>query len=58
MIASLVQLKVLEISTCEELEKIIAKDNDDENDQILSGSDLQSSCFSNLCQLRSEDATS
>ena len=33
MIASLVQLKVLKmISTCEELEKIIAKDNDDEND--------------------------
>jgi hypothetical protein len=51
MIASLVQLKVLEISNCEELEQIIAKDNDDENDQILSGSDLQSSCFPNLCVL-------
>ncbi|KAL3612742.1 hypothetical protein D5086_003762, partial [Populus alba] len=49
MIASLVQLKVLEISNCEELEQIIGKDNDDENDQILSGSDLQSSCFPNLC---------
>jgi hypothetical protein len=34
------------------LEQIIAKDNDDENDQILSGSDLQSSCFPNLCRLK------
>jgi hypothetical protein len=51
MIASLVQLKVLEISNCEELEQIIAKDNDDENDQILSESDLQSSCFPNLCRI-------
>jgi len=51
MIASLIQLKILEISDCEELEKIIAKDNDDEKDQILSGSDLQSSCFPNLCRL-------
>jgi hypothetical protein len=51
MIASLVQLKVLEISNCEELEQIITKDNDDEKDQILSGSDLQSSCFPNLCRL-------
>jgi hypothetical protein len=51
MIASLVQLQVLEISNCEELEQIIAKDNDNENDQILSGSDLQSSCFPNLRQL-------
>uniref|UniRef100_A0A3N7FG70 Uncharacterized protein n=1 Tax=Populus trichocarpa TaxID=3694 RepID=A0A3N7FG70_POPTR len=51
MIASLVQLQVLEISNCEELEQIIAKDNDDENDQILSGSDLQSSCFPNLWRL-------
>jgi len=51
MIASLVQLQVLKISNCEELERIIAKDNDDENDQILSGSDLQSSCFPNLCIL-------
>jgi hypothetical protein len=33
------------------LEQIIAKDNDDENDQILSGSDLQSSCFPNLWRL-------
>jgi len=48
MIASLVQLKVLEISNCEELEQIIAKDNDDENDQIFSGSDLQSTCVPNL----------
>jgi hypothetical protein len=52
MIASLVQLEVLKISNCEELEQIIAKDNDDENDQILSGSDLQSSCFPNLCRLK------
>ena len=52
MITSLVQLEVLEISTCEELEQIIAKDNDDKKNQILLGSDLQSSCFSNLCQLK------
>ncbi|KAI5605895.1 hypothetical protein BDE02_01G383800 [Populus trichocarpa] len=52
MIASLIQLKILEISNCEELEQIIAKDNDDEKDQILSGSDLQSSCFPNLCRLK------
>jgi hypothetical protein len=51
IIACLVQLKVLEISNCEELEQIIAKDNDDEKDQIFSGSDLQSSCFPNLCRL-------
>ncbi|XP_073267318.1 disease resistance protein At4g27190-like isoform X2 [Populus alba] len=51
MIASLVQLEFLKISNCDELEQIIAKDNDDENDQILSGSDLQSSCFPNLFQL-------
>jgi hypothetical protein len=51
MIASLAQLKVLEISNCEELEQIIAKDNDDEKDQIFSGSDIQSSCFPNLCRL-------
>ncbi|KAJ6950623.1 hypothetical protein NC651_004335 [Populus alba x Populus x berolinensis] len=51
MIASLVQLKVLEILACDELEQIIAKDNDDENDQILSGSDLQSSSFPNLWRL-------
>ena len=51
MIASLVQLNVLEISNCEELEQIIAKDNEDENNQIFSGSDLQSSCFPNLCRL-------
>ncbi|XP_061947707.1 uncharacterized protein LOC133671089 [Populus nigra] len=51
MIASLIQLKILEISDCEELEQIIAKDNDDENNQILSGSDLQSACFPNLCRL-------
>ncbi|KAJ6966884.1 disease resistance protein [Populus alba x Populus x berolinensis] len=52
MIASLVQLKVLVISNCDELEQIIAKDNDDENDQIFSRSDLQSSCFPNLYQLQ------
>jgi hypothetical protein len=51
MIASLVQLEVLEISACEELEQIVAKDNDDEKDQIFLGSDLQSSCFPNLCRL-------
>nr|XP_034928301.1 LOW QUALITY PROTEIN: probable disease resistance protein At4g27220 [Populus alba] len=51
MIASLVQLKVLEISNCDELEQIIANDNDDENDQILSGSDLQSSSLPNLFHL-------
>jgi len=51
VIASLVQLEVLEISTCDELEQIIAKDNDDEKDQILAGSDLQSSCFPNLCRI-------
>jgi hypothetical protein len=33
------------------LEQIVAKDNDDENDQIFSGSDLQSACFPNLCRL-------
>ncbi|KAG5255437.1 disease resistance protein [Salix suchowensis] len=37
MVASLVQLQFLDISFCEELEHIIAKDNDDEKDQILSG---------------------
>uniref|UniRef100_A0A6N2N7I4 Uncharacterized protein n=1 Tax=Salix viminalis TaxID=40686 RepID=A0A6N2N7I4_SALVM len=37
MVASLVQLQSLYISDCEELEQIIAKDNDDEKDQILSG---------------------
>jgi len=51
MIASLLQLEFLEISDCEELEQIIAKDNDDEKNQIFSGSDLQSSCFPNLCRL-------
>jgi disease resistance protein RPS2 len=52
MIASLIQLKFLKISDCEELEQIIAKDNDDEKNQIFSGSDLQSSCFPNLCRLK------
>ncbi|KAG5255244.1 disease resistance protein [Salix suchowensis] len=51
MVASLVQLQLLRISDCSELEQIIAKDNDDEKDQILSGSDLQSLCFPNLCQV-------
>ncbi|KAJ6704272.1 RESISTANCE PROTEIN RGA2 putative-RELATED [Salix viminalis] len=51
MVASLVQLQFLDISCCEELEQIIAKDNDDEKDQILSGSDLQSLCFPNLCEV-------
>uniref|UniRef100_A0A6N2K9R5 Uncharacterized protein n=1 Tax=Salix viminalis TaxID=40686 RepID=A0A6N2K9R5_SALVM len=48
MVASLVQLQSLDISGCSKLEQIIAKDNDDEKDQILSGSDLQSLCFPNL----------
>jgi hypothetical protein len=52
MIASLIQLKILEISNCKELEQIIALDNDDEKDQILSGSDLQSACFPNLYRLK------
>ncbi|KAG5255290.1 disease resistance protein [Salix suchowensis] len=51
MVASLVQLQFLKISDCEELEQIIAKDNDDENDQILSESDLHSLCFPNLCHV-------
>ncbi|KAJ6950624.1 hypothetical protein NC651_004337 [Populus alba x Populus x berolinensis] len=51
MIANLVQLKVLKISTCKDLEQIIAKNNDDEKNQILSGSDLQSLCFPKLCRL-------
>ncbi|KAG5255228.1 disease resistance protein [Salix suchowensis] len=51
MVASLVQLQLLRISGCSELEQIIAKDNDDEKDQILSGSDLQSLCFPNLCNV-------
>ncbi|KAJ6966866.1 hypothetical protein NC652_004432 [Populus alba x Populus x berolinensis] len=51
MIANLVQLKVLKISACEELEQIVAKDNDDEKDKIFSGSDLQSACFPNLWRL-------
>ncbi|KAJ6756064.1 RESISTANCE PROTEIN RGA2 putative-RELATED [Salix purpurea] len=51
MVASLVQLQFLVISACEELEQIIAKDNDDEKDQILSGSDLQSLCLPNLCRV-------
>ncbi|XP_011010441.1 PREDICTED: probable disease resistance protein At4g27220 isoform X2 [Populus euphratica] len=52
MIASLLQLQVLKISDCEELEQIIAKDNNDEKHQILSESDLQSACFPNLCRLQ------
>jgi len=51
MIASLVQLKVLEILNREELEQIIAKATDFEKDEILLGSDLQSLCFPNLYQL-------
>ncbi|KAJ6966765.1 hypothetical protein NC652_004351 [Populus alba x Populus x berolinensis] len=50
MIASLVHLKVLKIWLCEELEQIIAKD-DDERDQILSVSRLQSLCFPSLCKI-------
>uniref|UniRef100_A0A6N2KID5 AAA+ ATPase domain-containing protein n=1 Tax=Salix viminalis TaxID=40686 RepID=A0A6N2KID5_SALVM len=37
MVASLVHLQSLYILDCSELEQIIAKDNDDEKDQILSG---------------------
>jgi len=51
MIVSLVQLKVLKILSCEELEQIIARDNDDEKDQILPGDHLQSLCFPNLCEV-------
>ncbi|KAJ6314019.1 hypothetical protein OIU78_017637 [Salix suchowensis] len=54
MVASLVQLEFLYISGCSELEQIIAKDNDDEKDQILSGSDLQSLCFPNLWRVKIE----
>ncbi|KAI9403496.1 hypothetical protein POPTR_001G433466v4 [Populus trichocarpa] len=50
MIVSLVQLKVLKILSCEELEQIIAKD-DDENDQILLGDHLRSLCFPKLRQI-------
>ena len=51
MIVSLVQLKVLKILSCEELEQIIARDNDDEKDQILPGGHLQSLCFPNLREI-------
>uniref|UniRef100_A0A3N7EFD4 Disease resistance protein At4g27190-like leucine-rich repeats domain-containing protein n=2 Tax=Populus trichocarpa TaxID=3694 RepID=A0A3N7EFD4_POPTR len=50
MIVSLVQLKVLKILSCEEFKRIIAKD-DDENDQILLGDHLQSLCIPNLCEI-------
>jgi hypothetical protein len=50
MIAGLVYLKVLKIWLCEKLEQIIAKD-DDERDQILSVSHLQSLCFPSLCKI-------
>ncbi|CAK7338457.1 unnamed protein product [Dovyalis caffra] len=45
MIASLLQLKVLKISGCEELEEIFAKD------EILSETHLQSLCFPSLCEI-------
>jgi hypothetical protein len=49
---SLIHLETLRIGECRELKRLIReKDNDDENNQILSGSDLQSSCFPNLCRL-------
>jgi len=51
MIVSLVQLKVLKILSCEELEQIIARDNDDEKDQILPGDHLQSLCFPDLSEI-------
>ncbi|KAG6794023.1 hypothetical protein POTOM_003256 [Populus tomentosa] len=50
MIVSLVQLKVLKILSYEELEQIIAK-NDDENDQILLGDHHPSLCFPNLSHI-------
>jgi hypothetical protein len=50
MIVSLVQLEVLKILSCDELEQIIAKD-DDENDQILLGDHLRSLCFPKLRQI-------
>jgi len=50
MIVSLVQLEVLKILSCEELEQIIAKDND-ENDQILLGDHLRSLYFPKLRQI-------
>jgi len=55
MIASLVQLEVLKIFSCEELEQIIARDTDDENDQILLGDHLRSLCFPNLCEIEIRD---
>ncbi|XP_052304423.1 uncharacterized protein LOC18096055 isoform X6 [Populus trichocarpa] len=54
MIASLVQLKVLKTSSCEELEQIIAKD-DDERYQMLSGDHLISLCFPSLCEIEVEE---
>jgi len=54
MIASLVQLRVLKTSSCEELEQIIAKD-DDERDQMLSGDHLISLCFPSLCEIEVEE---
>jgi len=51
MIVSLVQLKVLRILFCEELEQIIARDNDEEKDQILPGDHLKSLRFPNLCEI-------
>jgi hypothetical protein len=54
MIASLVQLKVLKTSSCEELEQIIVKD-DDEKDQMLSGDHLLSLCFPSLCEIEVEE---
>jgi len=50
MIINLVQLKALKILSCEELEQIIAKD-DDENDQILLENHLRSLCFPNLSHI-------
>jgi hypothetical protein len=55
MIVSLVQLKVLKILSCEELEQIIARDNDDENNQIFLGDHLRSLCFPNLCEIEIKD---
>ncbi|KAG6794024.1 hypothetical protein POTOM_003257 [Populus tomentosa] len=50
IIVSLVQLKVLKILSCEELEQIIAKD-DDENNQILLGDHHPSLRFPNLSHI-------
>lgn len=51
ILPSLAQLKSLKISGCEELEEIITRDIDG-NDQILFESHLLSLSFSNLCEIQ------